>query len=129
MAVDGFNRLGQGWAHDHDKTRPYRTQMSVAGAEDAQSAESAEAWRQTRSALHRSAVGDRHPQPDPGNWRQGRVRRRRGTANRIPDRKGQRTAGKSKRLAVGYGWILRAKRSILPATTKSGGPVSLPLAY
>ena len=45
------------------------------------------AWRLPRSALHRSAVGDRYPEPDPGNRRHGRDHRARRTPHRVPDRK------------------------------------------
>src|SRR5262249_43856904 len=63
--------------------------MSVAGAEDAQGAEAVKTGRQAGGALHRSAVGDRHSQPDQGDRRQGRDHRARRAAHRVRDRKGR----------------------------------------
>src|ERR1700682_6239474 len=69
--------------YDRNKTRPHRPEMSAAGVEDAKGAQGAEAGRQAGSSLHRSAVGDRYPQSDPGNRRQGRDIGTQRAANRV----------------------------------------------
>src|SRR5260370_23926715 len=46
--------------------------MPAAGIENTQGAEVSRTRRFAGSALHRSAVGDRYPEPDPRNRRQGR---------------------------------------------------------
>src|ERR1700722_18376439 len=66
MSLDDAGRLRHLW-RDHDKTRPLRAETSAAGIDDAKGAESVAAGRPAGSPLHRSAVGDRHPQSDPGS--------------------------------------------------------------
>src|SRR5258708_5291074 len=89
--VDACCGIVTSWTHDYDKTRPDWTEMSAAGAEDAQGAEVREAGGSAGSALHRSLVGDRYSAPEPGNRRSGRNYRTRRAQDRIPDRKGRRT--------------------------------------
>src|SRR5687768_1343422 len=63
--------------------------MSVASAEDAQGAEVREARRHPGSSLHRPAIGDRYPEPDPGDRRQGRDIGAKRETDRVPDREGE----------------------------------------
>src|SRR5580704_17376783 len=110
--------------------------MSAAGVEDPQGAEGAESRRFSGSFVHRSAVGDRHPQPDPGNRRQGRDHRTRRAANRVSDRKDEWFVARRKRVAAKPGplsaWSCARNRAEPAKIATFGlstlGPGSAPIA-